>query len=280
MRALLIGSNGYIGTELKYYINCSGNRPLVCVDSKLSDGDDNNPTTLVMDYRHLTKQFLSQFSTVILLAAHSSVGMCKGNASSWDNNVTNFKHLLDKLDDQKLIFAGSGSVLSKIDNWYDLAKKQIEEIATMSGKNTYCLRFGTVNGYSQVLREDLMINAMVKTALTTNKINVFEKDAKRPILGMGDLVHGVGKIITSVNKPGTYNLASFNTTVDNVAKVVSQITGAEINYTTSDKASPYSFEMEIDPIFEPQETTISIVNSLLENEPIKRVTRYEPVHYS
>ncbi len=103
MTVLVIGGSGYIGSAVAKHLNAD------TVDLQWFGGS--TPTHKV-DYRTLSKDFLADYSHVILLAAHSSMAMCADNwQSAWQNNVTNLCHLVSKLTkDQTLVYASSGSV--------------------------------------------------------------------------------------------------------------------------------------------------------------------------
>jgi len=231
-KILLLGGNGYIGSRFLH--DYSTSYDITAVDiGWFSDIKD------TYDFNNLDKAFIQDFESVILFAGHSSVKMCEGNRySSFNNNVRNFVSLLDKLNNkQKLIYASSSSVYGNTDstivdetykiyepnNYYDLTKQVCDVYASMSGLNTYGLRFGTVNGWSPHLRADIMINSMVVSALQDGHVKLYVKDINRPILGLSDLTKAVNCIIESnKNYPGIYNLASFNSTSGEIAYKVGQ----------------------------------------------------------
>lgn len=214
MKTLIIGSRGYIANALLEVIDADG------VDV-FDDWIDR----------------VGNYDTIILLAGHSSKPMGENHPDeAWDNNVTLFKTILDGLrEDQRLIYASSASVYNNIAgtpdetcaefypmNMYDLSKYVIDQLALQSGKHTYGLRFCTVNGYSPVLRVDLMINKMVEDAKSQGKVTIKNGDLTRPILGMQDLVRAVKAIVDSKeDNRGIYNLSSLkDVTVRDFAQAV------------------------------------------------------------
>ena len=177
---LIIGGNGYIGNRLyKDYHFCYN---ITSVDICWF----NNPLfpTFQTDFNSLTKEFLKKFDVIILLAGHSSVKMCEGPLiSAHNNNIRNFIELASKLNQsQKLIYASSSSVYGNtgeelVDetynnfipyNHYDTTKYIVDIYASKFDIQYYGLRFGTVNGYSPIVRKDIMINAMVYNAFENN----------------------------------------------------------------------------------------------------------------
>lgn len=247
MKILILGGHGYIGSYLtnflgqNYEVTAYGNRS--------------------QDYNKLSAEFLSDFEYIILLAGHSSVQMCLGPLESpWLNNVVNFKNLLSKTRyDQKIIYASSSSVygdknfnvsterdisLDYINN-YDLTKTTLDLYALREiglGRKLIGLRFGTVNGSSPVIRVDLMINSMVFNAMFNKEITITNKRVRRPILYINDLARAIEKIVSEDFYPGVYNLASFNSTVNEISREVSRQTGVLIN-DLGDKPGVYNFEI-------------------------------------
>lgn len=247
MKVLILGGNGYVGSYLssfltpKFDVTAYGSR--------------------TQDYNKLDESFLSQFENIILLAGHSSVQMCNGPLESpWLNNVVNFKNLLNKTNPStKIIYASSSSVygdknrsisrerdisLDYINN-YDLTKTTLDLYALREiglGRKLIGLRFGTVNGCAPVTRIDLMINSMVFNALHHKEIIVTNKQVRRPILYIKDLARAVDKILSESFYTGVYNLASFNSTVNEISREVSRQTGVAI-IDKGDKPGVYNFEI-------------------------------------
>ena len=176
--------------------------------------------------------------------------MSEGTLNScFNNNVRNFVDLLEKLDKQKLIYASSSSVYGSVGgktvnekyfgfepyNQYDISKHTADLYAQKSDVEYYALRFGTVNGKSPVLRTDVMINAMVNSALIDGHIKLYIKDTMRPILGINDLCRAVNTIIEcDEDKRGLYNLASFNKTAEQIAYEVANVMGVEVKEFEAD----------------------------------------------
>ena len=232
-KTLIIGSGGYIGSRLSKEIQADG------VDINWFKKGNKD-----IDFKDLTRDYYSQYDNIILLAGHSSVKMSEGNLNScFNNNVRNFIDLLEKLDKQKLIYASSSSVYGSVGgktvnekyfgfepyNQYDISKHTADLYAQKSDVEYYALRFGTVNGCSPFLRSDVMINAMVNSALTDGHIKLYIKDTMRPILGINDLCEAIRYILASgEDKRGLYNLASFNKTAEQIAYEVANVMGVEV----------------------------------------------------
>jgi nucleoside-diphosphate-sugar epimerase len=289
---LLIGGNGYVGSRL--YKDHHESYNIISIDSCWFD----NPIvpTIEKDFNDLTEDFLSKFDVIILLAGHSSVKMCEGPLlSAYDNNIRNFVKLASKLKPhQKFIYASSSSVYGNageliVDenyngftphNHYDITKHVIDLYAPKFNTQYYGLRFGTVNGYSPIVRSDVMINSMTYNAIKDREIKLYIKDILRPILGISDLSRAV-KAIIDVDKDyrGIYNLASFNSTAEEIACGVSKITGVEVHEYESDPSNivnsklqtkSYNFSIDCSKFkntfnFEFRETIESITKELVDN---------------
>lgn len=250
MKVLIIGGEGYIGTYLHKHLITQGLNVEVYGNRGL-------------DYNNLGREYLSRFSHIVLLAGHSSVQCCNGPLESpWKNNVRNFKNLVDKTDNrQTIIYASSASVYGAKDvkrlysedeisidfvNNYDLTKVSLDLLAMKfmsEGRRLVGLRFGTVNGNSPIIRRDLMINSMVYSAITEGHITISNKHIKRPILSVRDLSRAVESIIKTNTHSHIFNLASFNSTVEDICKIVNEYTKVEI-IDKGNTAGSYNFAID------------------------------------
>ena len=286
MKVLLIGGNGYIGSSLYYHLANNSPHKVTSVDACWHNKCLHE--NIKIDYKHLTKDFYDDFDAVVLVAAHSSVPMCSGNfLSSFNNNTVNFTNLLDKIGDQKLIYASTSSVYGYVggnkasedfndfrpNNHYDKTKILSDQIARDSGKNYYGLRFGTVNGRSPIFRTDIMINAMSESYIKESKIKLFAADIHRPILAIKDLIRAVRTIIDGEDNPGFYNLASFNSTVEDIGIEVARSLNCQIDWIEGktdlqNQSLPYSFSIDTSKFeetfnFECKENIITICNDVV-----------------
>jgi len=235
MNILLIGGCGYIGSRLYSELDKSYNVDIVDLEWF---GDI--LSHYFIDYRELDKEFIDNYDAIILLAGHSSVKMCENNAQAcYANNVSNFINLIEKIgSNTKFIYASSSSVYgdfkSKLatekdlnfypNNFYDLSKHIIDLHASLYPIEYYGLRFGTVNGFSENFRKDIMINAMYTSYNKHGYITEYNPEVYRPILDIQDLCRAVCSILEqgSIEKAGIYNLSSFNSTVSEIVGGVSK----------------------------------------------------------
>jgi nucleoside-diphosphate-sugar epimerase len=277
MTVLVIGGSGYIGSAVAKHLNAD------TVDLQWFGGS--TPTHKV-DYRDLTKDFLADYSHIILLAAHSSMAMCDDNwQSAWQNNVTNLSHLVSKLTKQQtLVYASSGSVygsggLNRIESMdlgpakieYDLTKQIGEQVAQGATCNTIGLRLGTLSGFTNYARSDLMLNAMTISAIDNSIITVYNGNNHRSILGINDCVRAIEVIVNQ--EPATqheiFNLASFNGSVIDFATAAANILDVDLD-VRHEVTNNFSFELNSNKFkdtykFEFTETANTIITSLVEN---------------
>lgn len=254
-KILVIGGNGYIGKRLVDY--------LTNYDVYIMDPNYNSlsHTHFKNYYQNYNESVFKQFHTIILLGGQSSVSSSDDLLSVIDNNVKNFAKLLDCISkDQVFIYASSssayGNTLNKeVDetytnytpyNYYDWSKKAIDDLAEMSNKHFYGLRFGTVNGYSKNLRNDLMINSMINNAKTNNKIIVSNEYVNRPILGINDLCNAILRIIVNsdFSKRGIYNINSFNSNVKTIAEKVAMYTNVPVESVSHNNISIVNYKLQ------------------------------------
>ena len=268
---LLIGGCGYIGSRLFQVLN--EDHAVDSVDIEWY-GNFTSRFNIVKDFGQLTKEEVEFYDVVILLAGHSSVKMCVDNmVPTLKNNVLNFAHLLELLNPEEYN-------RFEPNNYYDLSKHEIDSYAVLSDKKYFGLRFGTVNGASPNLRNDIMINAMTYNALQNGKVFCFNPEVHRPILGIEDLCRAMKVIIEkgTHENSGLYNVASFNSTARQISEAVAKTTGAELEIVdtlpetiTNVKLQTKAYNFLIDSTkfeevfdFEFKETPTTIVQSIVE----------------
>jgi UDP-glucose 4-epimerase len=281
-KVLILGGNGYIGSRLRQVL-----REHHFVKSNDICWHTYDETSDRRDYHKLTREELAEFEVIIVLAGHSSVLSCQGELPGpWLNNVTNFTDLLAKTSDQLIIYASSASVYGNSKpgerhketntqftpvNNYDVTKYTLDQqatIANLQGKRVIGLRFGTVNGWAPNLRVDVMINSMYHSVQNSKGIQVMNRHISRAMLGIEDLCRA---ILRCIEQPvsGIYNLASFNSTVGEIADSVNRKLGAEI-IDRGNTANAYDFALDT-TLFEQtfdftfKETPATIVDSLIES---------------
>jgi len=283
-KVLVIGGSGYIGNALVKRLQCDN------VDLRWFGG----PDSITQDYATLTKEFLSTYSHIVLLAGHSSMAMCDTNwQSAWQNNIVSFASLIGKLDShQVLIYASSGSVygnggMNRTEGMslatalveYDLTKQLCEQVATGALCKTVGLRFGTLSGPAEYARSDLMLNAMITSAKTKNKIECFNGHNHRSILGINDCIRAIETIITKdaiLEQHEIFNLASLSGSIKTFAETAVSILNVPlINHEKI--TNTFSFELNCNKFIHKFNFTFTdTVESIL----AELVEQYESIEWS
>jgi nucleoside-diphosphate-sugar epimerase len=280
---LLLGGNGYIGSRLYEHLLSSWYRVDnvdLCWFGKLYD------ETLVVDYKHLTKEHISKYSHIVLLAAHSSVAMCANNLdSAINNNVMNFIDIVNKIsDDQVLIYGSTCAIYGKNSNlatedmdignalnFYDFSKISTENVARLyPTKKIIGLRFGSVNGFSKNMRKENLLNSLTLTYLQNKPLILSNGDSMRSVLGLTDLCSAIETIIAKdFIKNKIYNITSVNDSILNFGKSIQKLTSSELimnNTFTTDYSFYCSTNLfEKDYKFKFTDTVESIFTELVDN---------------
>jgi nucleoside-diphosphate-sugar epimerase len=106
--------------------------------------------------------------------------------------------------------------------------KAAVEPAALGRPKALVLRNGTVHGPAPVLRGDLLLNAMVASAVATGSIVLTTAPAtRRPVIDVRDLAAlTVGLLERKVT--GLFNAAALNMSVGDAAELVARVTGATV----------------------------------------------------
>jgi UDP-glucose 4-epimerase len=252
-KILLLGGNGYIGCRLYDHLkslNYDVTNIDLCWFGKIYE------ETIVKDYDDLSEDYLNQFTHIILLAAHSSVSMCSNLSSCFENNVSKFVRLIEKIkDNQILLYSSTAAVygsnpnlvdethsLSDAINFYDYTKIANETIIKLyPNKNIIGLRFGTVGGISKNFRQENLLNSISASVIKDNKITISNPDNYRSVLGISDLCRAIETLIKTNNiKNKIYNLTTFNAKIVDIGRMLQYKTNCDLVINDSFKTS-YSF---------------------------------------
>jgi nucleoside-diphosphate-sugar epimerase len=254
-KILIIGGNGYIGSRLYEYLldlEYDVDNVDICWFGKIYD------STYIVDYKNLTKEYLSKYSHIILLAGHSSVSMCMDNLhSTLKNNVLNFVDILNKIDEKQiLIYASTCAIygynanlvdesvaIQDAKNFYDYSKICREGVANLfKNKKIIGLRFGSVGGFSKNFRNENLLNSISVSSLKNNSITIANGYAYRSILGINDLCRVYDTIISNDSiKNNIYNLSTVNDTILNFGLKIKQLSNCELIINESAYKTDYSF---------------------------------------
>lgn len=237
---LVIGGKGYIGSAVSTHLAGAG----FTVQSwdTCWFGDHTAVENARADYGAIAAGDLRAWDAIVLTAGHAGVAMCADRDAAFTNNVQSFARLVEQLDRQRLIFMSSSSiysglreeatedaVLNRPEQYYDQTMIDRETCAAGAGKHCYGLRLGTVCGASPNLRSDLMLNKMYLDATRDGVIHLANPDRWRPILAMTDLCRAIERIVERPQSPpGIYNVASFNSTIGQIAAEAARLLNAVV----------------------------------------------------
>jgi nucleoside-diphosphate-sugar epimerase len=258
-KILLIGACGYIGTYLYKKLYMEGVSPNVC--DQLIRGNKLQININPSNYEDLDEHYLNNHDVVIWFAGHSSVPQSiKDPQGALENNCINLYSLGKKLKNStKLIYASSASLYSKNDgfitpakesdlvkipyqNAYDVSKFSFDYIAENFLSNYYGLRMGTVSGYSNNLRPELLFNSMSISAYKSKKVYLKNNASYRTILFLEDLWLFIKQILLNDVPCGFYNLGSISGTIGEFAQNISSAWDAEV--VDQGDSETYSFLLD------------------------------------
>lgn len=252
-KILITGGSGYIGSVLIQYL-LKKNLFVVVIDilpftEPIPRQYKKKFEYIQSDIRKIEPMLLKDVFAIIHLAAFS-------DETSSDKNPNETKKVntlatialaqkAKKMNVKRFIFASSSSIYDKgmgkeggpksentqvyPDGAYSISKYEAEkELLTLSDKkfSVVILRKATVCGFSSAMRFDLVVNAMVKSALTKGYIRVYCKGLQwRPLISLVDVTQAYYKILTAPkqNVAGQiFNIGFGNFRVGNIASLVQE----------------------------------------------------------
>ena len=241
-KILLAGGAGYIGTELSKRL-MKLDYDITVIDN-LWFGNNLDPKVKLIkkDLFQVTYKELVDFDVVIFLAGVSNDPMAEFSPS--ENFIQNaacpayLSYESKRAGVKRFIYASSCSVYGyTVDELYDenspttcsypygISKLQGENgVMQLADKHfsVISLRQGTVCGYSDRMRFDLVVNTMFKNAMLHNEITVNNPSIWRPIFHIQDACTAYIRAIQAPdNISGIFNVASDNYTLGQIGDIVS-----------------------------------------------------------
>jgi nucleoside-diphosphate-sugar epimerase len=241
-KILLAGGAGYIGTELCKRLLKLDYKITVIDDLWFGNNLDPKVELIKKDLFQVSHTELKGFDTVIFLAGVSNDPMAEFSPS--ENFIQNaacpayLAYESKRAGVKRFIYASSCSVYGyTVDELYDesapttcgypygISKLQGENgVMQLVDKNFsgISLRQGTVCGYSDRMRFDLVVNTMFKNAITLGEITVNNPSIWRPIYHIQDACSAFIRAIQAPdNISGIFNVASDNYTLGQIGDIVS-----------------------------------------------------------
>jgi nucleoside-diphosphate-sugar epimerase len=239
---LLAGGAGYIGTELCKRLLRLDYQITVIDDLWFGNNLDPAIKLIQKDIFKVNYKDLEGFDIVIFLAGVSNDPMAEFSPS--ENFVQNaacpayLSYESKRAGVKRFIYASSCSVYGyTVDELYDESSPTTcaypYGISKLQGENgvmqladeqfsVISLRQGTVCGYSDRMRFDLVVNTMFKNALMHGEITVNNPSIWRPIFHIQDACSAYIRAIQAPdNISGVFNVASDNYTLGQIGDIVS-----------------------------------------------------------
>jgi nucleoside-diphosphate-sugar epimerase len=253
-KILIVGSDGYLGTELYNYLKKR---------HELVDGLDTGffrksvykkcrISKFNYDARLLKENIIKQYDTIILLAANSNDPLRNFTQDSFYKISYDFTIKIAKIckkHGKKFIFPSSCSVYGfgkKVFNeksktnpitGYSKNKLKIEkQLIKLANKNfsPIALRFSTVFGFSERMRFDIVINMLSALAIVKKKIILnSDGEAWRPHINITNVCESFDLVLSNKFNNGKLNVYNVgfnnnNLKIIEVAKIIKDITKCEI----------------------------------------------------
>ena len=242
-KLLLVGGAGYIGTRLSNYLLEKKYDVTVVDNFWFGDFIDNGVNKIKKNLWDLTPQDLEGFDAVLFLAGLSNdpMAMFRPDLNFIENSSAPvyLGFIAKQAGVKRFICASSCSVYGYTKNKtlnenslvkptyaYGISKLQCEQgLMTLEDDNFRPILFrkGTVGGWSPKMRYDLVVNTMLKSAITTGKITVNNAKLWRPLIDIRDVIQGYEKAIEAdLDITGIFNLSGGNFTIGDLGNVVYQ----------------------------------------------------------
>ncbi len=219
-KILITGAAGYIGSLLTTRLILLGYNIIALDNLSLNKNSlshlflYNNFSFIDGDVRDkkLISKLIKKVDFIIPLAALVGAPLCKKFPKlTMQTNLLSIEFMLKKIKkNQKIIYpnTNSGYGIGKKDKFCDensplnpislYGKTKVEaEKIIIKHRNSVVFRLATIFGYSYRMRTDLLINFLVKEAVTKKKIKIFEPHFRRNYVHISDVVDAF--IFTIIN---------------------------------------------------------------------------------
>ncbi len=244
-KVLVVGGAGYVGGAVTELLSAE-KIPFVVYDSLVYEPHYLKKVEFVRgDVRDTGKlKLLLDHSThVIWLAAMVGDGACEVNPELTVEINQKAVEWMSHNFNGRIIFTSTCSVYGLHDAEVDeespvnplslYAKTKLQAENYLRGENALIFRLGTAFGVSDTYsrpRMDLVVNYMTSNAITKGQLSVFGGTQWRPLVHVKDIAQTV---VHNLERPvrGTYNVASANLQIKDLASIVSRLTNCGIHYT-------------------------------------------------
>lgn len=240
-KILIVGGAGYIGTRLSNFLSEKGYNISVVDNFWFGDYLNKNISKIKKSLWDIKPEELEGMDAVLFLAGLSNdpMAMFRPDLNFIENSSAPvyLGFIAKQAGVKRFICASSCSVygytknktlnensLIKPSYAYGISKLQCEQgITTLEDDNFRPILFrkGTVGGWSPKMRYDLVVNTMLKSALTSGQILVNNPKLWRPLIDIRDVIQGYEKAIEAdLDITGVFNLSGVNLTIGELGKQI------------------------------------------------------------
>lgn len=266
MKVLLLGGMGYIGSTLCDYLSKKTEHHVTIVDT-LEYGVDPKFFYDLLNHERMRfiKGDISDMSLVYPLIKNHDVIIDLASltlpisANNPDRAIMINQHMAEIIGDccrklgKKMIFLSTCSNYGKSTkpvneesdlfpvSIYAISKVNAEKYLLKNVPSVVILRCATAYGVSPGrTRWDVLLNDFVKTAVTENKMDIFQPEAHRPIAHVYDISRAISIVIDKKDfKHNVFNIGHYNYTKQELADAVAKVTGAKLKIVESDDPRDY-----------------------------------------
>lgn len=305
---LIAGGAGYIGSRLSNQLSKKYN---ITVIDKFWFGDFLNDRVSKVNKSifELSVDDLKEFDTVLFLGglANDPMTLFRPDLSFIENasSPVYLAYITKQAGIKRFICASSCSVygftdnqtlketaVAKTDYVYGISKLQMEcGILILEDDNfkPIIFRKGTVSGWSEKMRYDLVVNTMIKNALTTNQIIVNNPNLWRPMIDIRDVIQGYELAIEADDSlSGIYNLSANNSTIGDLGKNLHQALinkGLDVQLIVNDIRDVRNYKVDTTKIqselnFNPKYTCIDSLEEIFSKINFEGYDFNNPIYYN
>lgn len=286
MRVLVTGACGYKGTVLVPKLLERGHEVVAFDIQWFGNYLRPHPALTVVqgDVRHDSEVNLDGIDAIIHLSSVANDPCSDLDPKlTWEISCLATMQLADKasrMGIKRFIYASSGSVYGVTDepqvtedlplfplSEYNKTKMCGERIVLSYAQDmvTQIVRPATVCGYSPRMRLDVSVNLLTMAALTKGKITVLGGAQVRPNIHIDDITDLYIFLLDNPQHSGVYNAGFENISIMDIARMVAENVGAEIEVLPSN--DPRSYRVNSDKLlatgFRPKKTVEDAIKELV-----------------
>ena len=308
-KILIVGGAGYIGTRLSNHLSEKGYNISVVDNFWFGDFLNDNITKIKKSLWEIKPEELEGLDAVLFLAGLSNdpMAMFRPDLNFIENSSAPvyLGFIAKQAGVKRFICASSCSVygytknktlnensLVKPSYAYGISKLQCEQgITTLEDDNFRPILFrkGTVGGWSPKMRYDLVVNTMLKSALTTGQIIVNNPKLWRPLVDIRDVIQGYEKAIEAdLDITGIFNLSGVNLTIGDLGQKLCDelnVLGINTKLTINNNPDVRNYKVSTNKIedelgYKAKYTPIDSLTEILDNIDISNYDFNKDIYYN